>query len=153
VEPSIQRCVPEQSERLTRIAHAAKRHWGYPERYIEAWRPGLTVPPEMIREHHVYGARIDGELVGFYVLIERGNRMELEHMWVDPGWIRRGVGRRLMQHAIELSRALECVALDITSDPNAEGFYLGLGARRVDRVFSPVEGRERYLPRLELPIQ
>jgi hypothetical protein len=34
----IVRAKPEDAETLTEIAHAAKRHWDYPERWIEAWR-------------------------------------------------------------------------------------------------------------------
>jgi hypothetical protein len=28
------RAIPEDAESLTRVAFAAKRHWGYPERWI-----------------------------------------------------------------------------------------------------------------------
>ena len=152
MEPRIERCTPEHSERLTEIAHASKRHWGYPERYIQLWRDGLTVPREMIREHQVRAEIVDGAIVGFYVLMEFGARAELEHMWVVPDWIGRGVGRRLLLDAIDLARRGGATVLDITSDPNAEGFYVSMGARRVDRVFSPIDGQERYLPRMELTL-
>lgn len=35
----IRRVLPEEAAQLSRIALAAKRHWGYPERWIEAWTP------------------------------------------------------------------------------------------------------------------
>ena len=47
---------PDDAEALTRLAHAAKRHWRYPEEWIALWRPGLTVTPEFIATHPVYCA-------------------------------------------------------------------------------------------------
>mgnify|MGYP003337409735 CR=1 FL=1 len=45
---TILRAQPEDHQVLTEIAHAAKRHWGYPESWIEEWRYFLTVLPEDI---------------------------------------------------------------------------------------------------------
>ncbi|MCL4530843.1 MAG: hypothetical protein M1485_06230 [Chloroflexi bacterium] len=38
----IRRALPEEADALTEIAIAAKRHWGYPERWIEIWMPSPT---------------------------------------------------------------------------------------------------------------
>ncbi len=148
----ILRCTPEDAARLTEVAHASKRHWGYPEHYIEEWRPSLTVTPEMIEAHQVEALRIDGQVAGFYVLIRSGARMELEHFWVDPPWIGRGLGRELFVHAVESARDLGAEFLDILSDPNAEGFYRRMGAVRIGDVAAPVDNTERYLPRLTLAL-
>ena len=78
--------------------------------------------------------------------------MELEHFWVDPAHMGRGVGRALLEHAIATSRRLGATAIDISSDPNAEEFYLRFGACRVGEVSAPVDGQPRSLPRLELEI-
>ena len=42
----IRRAKPAEAEVLTEIAHAAKRHWGYPENWIEHWKNDLTITPE-----------------------------------------------------------------------------------------------------------
>ena len=42
------RAKPEDADTLTKISFAAKRHWGYPERWIEAWSDILTMRPEFI---------------------------------------------------------------------------------------------------------
>jgi hypothetical protein len=46
----IVRAKPEDAANLTGIAFAAKRHWGYPENWIESWRDLLTCPhPQRLR--------------------------------------------------------------------------------------------------------
>jgi len=39
VELRIRRALPDDSERLSQIARAAKAHWGYPEAWLVAGRP------------------------------------------------------------------------------------------------------------------
>ncbi len=48
----IRRAVPEDAGKLTEIAIAAKRHWDYPERWIQIWIPQLTFKPEDILSSH-----------------------------------------------------------------------------------------------------
>ena len=42
MELHVRRAMPDEAEALTEIAHAAKRHWGYPENWIERWKANLT---------------------------------------------------------------------------------------------------------------
>src|SRR5688500_16430395 len=83
---------PDDAAVLTEIAHAAKRHWGYPERWVQLWRAALTITPDFIRRHPVYLAAAGGTPVGFYALIH-GRGCTLEHLWVLPEWMGRGIGR------------------------------------------------------------
>ena len=139
---------PEDASQLTAISHDAKRHWGYPEELMRMWRDDLTVTEEFIRNHIVYVAEDDSAIRGFYALSGGGATYELEHMWVEPGFMGRGVGRALLEHASGFLRAEGCTLLRIVSDPNAEGFYRRLGAVPAGRVPSRPEGRT--LPLLEL---
>ncbi len=149
----IRRCDSRQAGRLTEIAHAAKRHWGYPDRYIAAWRGELTLTPAFVVSHEVHAAVIGATLAGFYALARDGKRVELEHLWVDPSRIGQGVGRALFRHALERARSLGARTIEVTSDPNAEGFYARMGAQRVGNVEAPVLGEARRLPRLSLEIR
>lgn len=90
-------------------------------------------------------------MVGFYALVGRPPRLELEHCWVTPAWIGRGVGARLVADAAATARALGATMLRIASDPYAEGFYARLGARRVGAV--PSTPRGRTLPLLLLDVR
>jgi hypothetical protein len=41
-------------------------------------------------------------------------------------------------------------AVEISSDPNAAGFYKRMGATQIGEVDSPVDGQPRKLPRLKI---
>ena len=142
----IVRARPEDATRLTEIAFAAKRHWKYPEAWIESWREDLTINAEFLRDHETYVAMVDNHLAGFYAFEHTRGKLELSQMWVLPEAMGRGVGRALFRHAVKRARALGFHALEIESDPNAEGFYLRLGARRVGSNFREVEKVRRELP-------
>jgi GNAT superfamily N-acetyltransferase len=133
---------------LTRIAYGAKRFWGYPERLMRLWADTLTITPEFLSGHHVYCAVRGADVVGFYALSFAGATCELEHMWVEPEHMRTGVGRRLFAHLLKRLAASGATRLRIASDPNAEGFYRRMGARRVGREASRPAGR--FLPVLVL---
>jgi GNAT superfamily N-acetyltransferase len=142
------RARPEDALLLTNIAFTAKQHWGYPKTLIECWRELLTIRPEFIASQETYSAIVDGQLVGFYALHCQGRRADLEHLWVLPHAMQKGVGRTLFNHAVGRARALGFQTLQIESDPNAEGFYKRMGARRVSANVAEVEGHRRELPLL-----
>ena len=142
---------PTDAQRLTAIAHAAKRHWGYPEDLISLWQADLTMSPQFIVDYPVFCAVRDSEIVGFYALSRQGEAFELEHLWVDPQHMGTGVGALLFEHAVRTVRSMGGSVLNIASDPHAEGFYLRMGAIRVGEVPSRPEGRT--LPLLTLVIE
>ncbi|HEU4886190.1 MAG TPA: GNAT family N-acetyltransferase [Longimicrobium sp.] len=136
---------------LSAIAHAAKRHWGYPEAWIARWRDVLTITPAFIRDHIVFvAADADDHARGFYALaIERADAV-LEHLWIEPAWMGRGLGRELLSHAVATARDHGAGRLEIDSDPHAEEFYRRMGARRIGEVRADVDDVPRVLPRMEI---
>ena len=149
----IQRARPGYANTLTRIAFAAKAHWGYPERWMERWRDSLTITPEFIRRNEVHVATVEGEQAGFYALVGEGRRIELEHLWVLPERMGTGLGRALFEHAVRTAASLGAGVVGIEADPNAEGFYRRMGARRVGEIVYEIDGRERVLPLLALDLR
>jgi len=135
---------------LTRIAHDAKRHWGYPEHWIKHWESDLTISADFIRDNHVYVAEEDGEIQGFYALSVIGDRAELEHMWVTPDRIGTGMGKDLFLDAMERAAALNVNAVEILADPNAAGFYEHMGATQIGEIDASLDGQGRTLPRLTI---
>src|SRR5436190_21071187 len=95
----IVRADAEDANALTEIAFAAKRHWGYPERWIQTWRDILTMRPEFIGANVAYRAVENGRAVGFYLLTREDDGMHLDHLWILPGAMGRGIGRALFEHA------------------------------------------------------
>jgi GNAT superfamily N-acetyltransferase len=149
----VRRAATEDAVALSRIAFAAKAHWGYPERWMERWRDDLTITPEFIRQNEVQVATVEGEQAGFYALVGEGRRIELEHLWVTPEHIGTGIGRALFEHAVRTAASIGAEVLGIEADPNAEGFYRRMGARRVGEIVYEIDGRERVLPLLAMYVQ
>jgi GNAT superfamily N-acetyltransferase len=149
----IVRAKPEDAGALTDIAHAAKGHWGYPERWIESWRDILTMRPEFITTNIAFCAIDDGRTVGFYVLTTESDGLHLDHLWILPEAIRRGIGRALFKHAVKQAAAAGFNAIQIEADPNAEGFYQRMGAVRIGQGIGEVCGERRELPLLEYRVE
>lgn len=143
----IVRAKPEDAAALTEIAFAAKRHWNYPERWIEIWRDILTVTPERVAANPTFAAIDDDRLVGFSSLTTKP-RPDLTHLWVLPSAMGRGFGRALFERVVEQARELEFSAFEIEADPNAEAFYQHMGAKRVGTSVTEIEGERRELPLL-----
>jgi GNAT superfamily N-acetyltransferase len=150
VNIEIRRARPDESDTLTAIAHAAKRHWGYPEKWIAHWKADLTITPEFIRTNEVFVAAIDGKIIGCCALVLSESLAELEHMWIEPQFIGTGVGRALFEHARTRAVSLNLRELELAADPNAEGFYQHMGAVRIGEVRSEIDGQPRVLPRMKV---
>ncbi len=147
----IRRARPEEAATLTEIALAAKRHWNYPEAWIQKWTPLLTFTPQKIEEAEVFVAAVDDELIGFYRLVLHSPRAILEDLWVKPGLIGNGVGRGLFQHAVARCQAAGLSLLELEAEPHAQGFYEKMGMVQVGEHPSDVD-RQRKLPILEMKL-
>jgi len=144
----IRRAIAAESTALTQIAHDAKRHWGYPEHWIRHWQDDLTLSPEYLAANPTFVAEKDDQLLGFYALIIRQDKAELDHLWVAPEHIGSGVGKELFIHAMQSAARRNVSEIEILADPNAEGFYRKMGAHRIGEEVSEIDGQPRMLPRL-----
>jgi len=133
---------------LTQIAHDAKRYWGYPENWIKHWHDELTISSDFVNTNDVYVLVSEDEVRGFYALVVRKDKAELEHLWVAPKYIGTGVGKELFLHAMQRAGAGNVSELQISSDPNAEGFYQKMGAHRIGEVRADMDDKPRTVPRL-----
>jgi GNAT superfamily N-acetyltransferase len=146
----IRRAEASDAGELTRIAHDAKRHWGYSDDWIAQWTSALTVSDDYIVRHDVFVGEIDREVAGFYALILENGLWQLDHLWVQPSSMGHGLGRQLFEHAVaHLHRLAPGAVLGIEADPNAEAFYRHMGATRVGEVTRDWQGVRRVLPYLE----
>ena len=148
----IRRATPDEADILTAIAHAAKRHWNYPEKWISQWRSDLTITSDFIANNEVYVAVVDGNVAGCCALVISDSLAELEHMWIDPRQMGNGVGRALFEHTKQRARELGLPELELSADPNAEGFYERMGAKRIGAVPAEMDGQPRVLPRMLVEI-
>jgi ribosomal protein S18 acetylase RimI-like enzyme len=150
---SIRRIDPREASVLTRIALAAKAYWGYPERWMEIWKPVLTFSPEYFEINENWTAIIAETLIGFYTLEDRNGNAWLENLWVLPEYIGKGVGQALFHHATERSRQRGYRILQLEADPNAVGFYEKMGMYKIGERRSEVDGQPRVLPIMEMRLE
>jgi ribosomal protein S18 acetylase RimI-like enzyme len=143
----IRRATTDDAATLTNIAHDAKRYWGYPEHWIKHWQDELTVSSDFLNVNDVYVLVSDDEVRGFYALVVRDDKAELEHLWVAPQYIGTGVGKELFLHAMRAGTR-DVSEVQISSDPNAEGFYKKMGAHRIGEVRADMDNKPRTVPRL-----
>jgi len=69
-------------------------------------------------------AVVDGRIVGFATLLGDG---ELEDLFVDPDWMRRGIGRALVLDAVVLAPAHGLDRIEVTANGEALDFYESVG--------------------------
>jgi GNAT superfamily N-acetyltransferase len=109
---------------------------------MAVFRGELTFTPAQVVGRRTHVVEEAGAIVGFYTLLPRAEgEGELEHLFVDPGSLRRGVGAALFRHACALAVELGWPRLVIQSDPNAAGFYQAMGARLERHIPSSIPGR------------
>lgn len=148
----IQPVIPEHADTLTQIALAAKRHWGYPERWIEIWTAQLTFTAAFFESNEGWAA-MDGETeAGFYTILVADKAASIEHLWVLPKYMGQGIGKQLFRHAVQTARERGCETLQLDADPNAVGFYERMGMHKVGERHSEVDGQERMLPIMEISL-
>jgi ribosomal protein S18 acetylase RimI-like enzyme len=142
----------EEAGTLSELALRSKAQWGYDEQFLEACRADLTLRPEEISRRRVVVAEVAGRIAGFYTVDGAPPEGELGNLWIEPDHLRRGIGRRLWQHAMAAAEDLGFTSILIDAEPNAEGFYRAMGATTVGEVPSTaIPGRMLPQMRIVLP--
>lgn len=142
--------VGSDAAELTRIAFSAKRHWDYPEAWIELWADELTVDAGYIEANWVLVAMVEAQIVGWCAVVREQGECWLDYCWVLPAAAGKGAGRALVARALGYAAQSQSRTLKVIADPNAEGFYRRLGFRPIgDRPSKPAG---RRLPVLEADV-
>ncbi|MFW6365564.1 MAG: GNAT family N-acetyltransferase [Spirochaetota bacterium] len=148
---------------LTDIAFASKRYWGYPERYFDVWCKELTINAEYIECNRVFVYEEDETPQAFYSLVHladgyAGGRIRLcagwwlDHMFVHPRSIGRGIGRSLFRHMEKYCLQHGIRQVHILADPHAQTFYEKMDCVYITEKESSIEGRTtpyliRHIPK------
>jgi len=137
-----------EADALSELAVRSKAHWGYPREWLELWTDDLSFDATKIDRWEVLVAEDEGQTVGVVALSQEGEQSEIEHFWVDPDAMGRGVGRTLFEGAREAAEQMNATSIYVISDPNAKPFYLRMGC--VPEGSVPSEPAGRSLPTLRL---
>lgn len=97
-------------------------------------RAGLLANPDSLEftETPVLERRtrvaLGGErIVGFATTRLHDDVVELDDLFVDPAWMRRGVGRTLVVDALSVARSLGIARVEVTANGHALEFYQAAG--------------------------
>jgi GNAT superfamily N-acetyltransferase len=94
----------------------------------------------------VEGPQGEGRVVGFVTVAMDDDGPELEDLFVDPDWRRRGVARRLVLDVVRTVRQTGYRHLWVNGDPQASDFYLAVGFVETGRVATELgTGLRMYL--------
>jgi len=145
----IRPAVASEAADLTALVIRSKAYWGYSAEFMEQAASELSVTEQEIADGKVSVAEVDRRPVGVSVL-DLHDPPELVALFVDPDLIGTGIGRALLQHALERARHAGLQSVLIESDPNAERFYRSQGATPIGQRTSPTTGRELTLLQLSV---
>ncbi|WP_189551093.1 GNAT family N-acetyltransferase [Streptomyces lavendofoliae] len=143
----IRRATARDAKRLTSLVRKSRAYEGRYAPMVAGYRVG----PDYIDTHEVHVAVGEDERVlGFYALVL--SPPELDLLFVADAAQGLGIGRLLVGHMVERARAAGVGAVRVVSHPPAEGFYLGVGARRVGTVSADPPAVMWDRPELVIPV-
>jgi len=138
----------DEAKLLSDLAGRSKSYWPYDEDYLKVCRSVTHVTAQDIQRWPFTVAACDRVIYGFSAPCEVNGENMLDHLWIEPCMIGRGLGRRLFSEAVRHAKALRWPSFTIASDPYAEHFYLKMGARRIGERESKIK-KGFFLPLLE----
>jgi GNAT superfamily N-acetyltransferase len=118
------------------------------------WTDELSISAQDMESGLLCVAETDEGVAGFYKLCLEGTCAELEHLWIRPHLMHRGIGRRLLRHALLAAEAAGMIVLSVVADPNAAGFYEREGGAVRGAIPAPLHGSpDRTLPVYEFQVR
>ena len=126
-KPTIRPARPGEGRALEALQRRASASDPAFARVLAEIPEAIVVPVEWIAGGRVFVAERGGAVVGFAVVLEHGESIELEGLFVEPEAWRGGAGRALVARAAEVATAAGAAFLDVIGNPNAREFYEACG--------------------------
>jgi GNAT superfamily N-acetyltransferase len=146
---TIERAQANHSRDLSELALRSKSYWPYEKEFIERCRSELIVSEEMINLDSVFIGIVEKNIIGFCSFSKNSDEVVMEHLFVDPKYIGKGLGKKLWMHSLAFAESQGWESFKLCADPfAAEKFYLPMGCTKVGEVESSVQ-KGRMLPLLE----
>ena len=97
--------------------------------------PGsLVFDAAPVREGRTRVATADGRIVGFASTRATASGLELDDLFVDPDWMRRGVATQLVDDVDAVARSRGAARVEVTANDHALAFYLQAGFSPGERI-------------------
>jgi ribosomal protein S18 acetylase RimI-like enzyme len=103
-------------------------HWPRYRAELAAHPDAIDLPVSQITAGLVRVAEHAGVVVGFSVLLAPvAGACELDGLFVEPQWMRNGIGRRLVDDARQIAVKCDAARIDVVANPQAVAFYEAVG--------------------------
>jgi GNAT superfamily N-acetyltransferase len=90
----------------------------------------LVLQSDSVAEGRTRVAMQADDIRGFATTLLVEDVLDLQDLFVDPDWMRHGVGRRLVQDAVAIARRRGIERIVVTANPHALPFYDSVGFLR-----------------------
>ncbi len=150
-----------EAESLTKISFESKGYWQYPKQFFEVWKKELTINPNYILDNEVFVLERNGSPIGYYSIVELKKDIKisgikinkgywLDHMFILPQFIGKGLGRKMFNHLSKRCEARQIQELCVLADPNSKMFYKKMGCKYQKEYPSTIKNRTTPLLTLRL---
>jgi N-acetylglutamate synthase-like GNAT family acetyltransferase len=141
----LRKATVEEVDALNDFIRASKAVWGYSEEFLDAYMQNWGLTKESLEKKSVKVIEDKGEIHGIFCLgTTKKKKIALHLFFVNPKFIKTGVGRKMWGMIHEYARANKWKGFEIIADPNAEKFFHRMGAITTGTVES--------LPGMHFPI-
>lgn len=120
---------PSEMDVLVELQRRASLVWEDYREQLLAHPDAIAVPADALAAGQVRVAEQAGVVVGFATVLPglSSEAGELDGLFVEPELWRAGVGRALIEDAVEIARASALRRLEVTAKPRAIAFYEKVG--------------------------
>jgi GNAT superfamily N-acetyltransferase len=133
--PTFRLAVPAERGALEELQRRASLMWEEDRAALLANPDAIELPLDQITGGRTVVAEIDGQLLGFaVVLLREDGDAELDGLFVEPTYWRHGIGRALVDQAERIAVVDGSANLWVTANTRALGFYDSCGFVKVGEV-------------------
>jgi len=100
----------------------------------------LVMEPDGVAEGRTRVATQTDDIVGFATTVLLDGALDLQDLFVDPDWMRHGIGRALVRDTADIARRRGIESVVVTANPHAMAFYEAVGFvpdGEVETLFGP----------------
>lgn len=138
-----------ETDLLSALTMRSKSYWPYSADYLTKSIALLKILESDIADWPVRVAELNNEVVGFFALKTIKDENRLDHLWIDPRYIGKGIGKILFLDAQNAAKNIGWKSFRLVAEPHAELFYLKMGAKNIGSVQSRVKP-DFFLPHMEV---
>jgi GNAT superfamily N-acetyltransferase len=123
---------PADVAQLEGLQLRASLVWEEYREQLTAHPGAVAVPSDAVSEGRVRVALCATKIAGFSLVMPLlGSLCELDGLFVDPPFMRRGVGRALLADVVTRARTKSATRLVLVANPHVVGFYEAAGFSKV----------------------